>query len=237
MVWSKTILQKTIFWNIFMAYPSPVLLFIAPLLVAMSSVALRILPNHNLPDVTNNNVRQPAVKIPGVVKCFVPPLNCPGTPNPVPGVNVNVILTCNEDRTVIADAVTDTSGFFQFIVDSSSTILSGASNTAYCTAGLRIPIAGCGVFLPKGVLDDPLGAVKTITDELFDHDVDQPLPTAEICSVNFGSDQSTVHDDHVVSSDQSSNDTSTLHEDRHIADTGKSTYYNDHSTLQQNIHT
>ncbi|PON89784.1 hypothetical protein TorRG33x02_144640 [Trema orientale] len=229
MVWSKTISQKTIFWNIFMAYPSPVLLFIAPLLVAMSSVALRILPNHNLPDVTNNNVRQPAVKIPGVVKCFVPPLNCPGTPNPVPGVNVNVILTCNEDRTVIADAVTDTSGFFQFVVDSSSTILSGASNTADCKAALRIPIAGCGVFLAKGVLDDPLGAVKSITDKLFDNDVGQPVSTAAICSVNSGSDQLTVHDDHVVSSGQSSYDTSTtLHEDHHIADTGKSTYYNDH---------
>ncbi|PON38213.1 hypothetical protein PanWU01x14_314320 [Parasponia andersonii] len=194
-----------------MAYPSPVLLFIASLLIAMNSVAHRILPNHNLPDVTSNNIApQPAVVIPGVLRCFIPPLSCPQDTPLVAG--VNVILSCDGGRTAIANALTHTSGFFQIVVDSSSSILFGASNSNDCRIIPVLPIAGCGVFAPTGVVDDPLGAVKTLTENLFRNDDSQVVSMAAICNAQSNSDQSKVHHEHAISSAQSSYyDPSTLH--------------------------
>ncbi|PON48553.1 hypothetical protein TorRG33x02_320020 [Trema orientale] len=188
-----------------MAYPSPVLLFIASLLIAMNSVAHahRILPNHNLPDVTSNNAPQPAVLVPGVLRCFIPPLSCPQDTPFVAG--VNVILSCDGGRTAIANAI---------VVDSSSSILFGASNTNSndCRIIPVLPIAGCGVFAPTGVVDDPLGAVKTLTEKLFRNDDSQVVSMAAICNAQSNSDQSKVHHEHAVSSAQSSYyDPSTLH--------------------------
>ncbi|PON89783.1 hypothetical protein TorRG33x02_144630 [Trema orientale] len=219
-----------------MAYQTQVLLAIASLLIAMSSVAPRILPNLNLPDVTNNNNGQPGVRIPGVLKC-TRPVNCPGTPNLVAGVKVNVILTCDGRRTYVTNAVTDPSGFFQIVLDSSSSILFGASNTNECRVTARLPVIACVVFLPTGILDGPLVPVQTITDELLGNAIGQDVTTRP-CTVNPNNDQSKVRDDHVLSTgDQSSYDQSTLYDDHHIAYTGTSSYHSDHSTMQANIHT
>ncbi|PON80659.1 hypothetical protein PanWU01x14_002150 [Parasponia andersonii] len=217
-----------------MAYPSPVIWFIASLLIAMTSVGHRIFPNHNLPDVTSNNDRQPEVLIPGVLRCFVPPVNCPGFPNLVAG--VSVALTCGGGKTVIAEAVTNTSGFFQIVVDSSRSILFDASNTNACRVTAKLPIASCAVFLHTGVLENPLGPVQTITDELFGNaDGQETRP----CTVSSDNGQSKAHDDHVLSTGRSSHDQSTLHDEHHITYTGnKSSYHNDqYSTMQENVHT
>ncbi|PON40040.1 hypothetical protein TorRG33x02_341370 [Trema orientale] len=203
-----------------MAYRTPVPFLIASFILFVSSYAHRILPIHNLPIAPSpsNNDRLVRVRVPGVLRCSIPPGQPPSRPPLVAG--VNVILTCDGGKTAIGDAVTDTSGFFEIVADTWSSVLFGASNTDECRVTPRLVVAACSVFLPAGFLDHPLGSVETITDNLSAL-VDQVISTGSI--------------DHVINKGKSYYDPSTVSED-HIVYTGESPYYNGHSTVQDNVH-
>ncbi|PON90407.1 hypothetical protein TorRG33x02_136920 [Trema orientale] len=158
-----------------MAYQTPVLLLIATLLVSMMSTfahCMRILPNHKLPanapspsPSPSNNEPLVRVRIPGMLQCSLPPAIPPKFPPLVAGVNVG--LSCDGGVTIIGNAVTNTSGFFEIVLDSASSVLFSASKSDACRVIPRLPIALCRVWLPKGVLENPVGAVLSITDKLF----------------------------------------------------------------------
>ncbi|PON99859.1 hypothetical protein TorRG33x02_042770 [Trema orientale] len=165
----------------------------------MSWVAHSVLPNHKPPaDAPSHSNNDPLarVRIAGVLRCRVAPRNPPIIEPLVAG--VNVVLSCDGGSTVIADTVTNTDGFFEVVVDSASSILFGGSNTSNCKIKPRLPIAGCSVSVPTGVVSDPLGDHQTIIDKLFGNNV---ISNANDHVVDTGKsyyDPSTVHDDHVV---------------------------------------
>ncbi|PON40039.1 hypothetical protein TorRG33x02_341360 [Trema orientale] len=206
----------------------------------MSPVAHCFSPNHNLaanaPSPSNSN-RLARVRIPGVLRCSVPPRNPPRIEPLVAG--VNVVLSCDGGKTVIADAVTNTTGFFEVVFDSASSISFGGSNSDKCRIRPRLPIAGCSVSVPTGLVDDPFGAVQKILDKLLgtdnnvvsngnDGDVVYSTGQSSYNQVYNGNSyynpSTSSNDNHVVYTGQSSYDQSTVH-DESVVYNGKSYYY------------
>ncbi|PON48586.1 hypothetical protein PanWU01x14_236230, partial [Parasponia andersonii] len=69
-----------------------------------------------------------------------------------------------------ADVVTDVNGVFEFTTRATDTIkaiLFGPSQSGTCFVSTRLPIVGCGVTLPTGILRAPIRPVHTFAETVY----------------------------------------------------------------------
>lgn len=151
-----------------MAYRSVLLLSISLAIFCMSTMAnCSLLDNVVDPNIISDTTGIESVTIFGTAQCpFPPPVIRPNEASLPAG--INVALTCDGGRTVISDAVTDTTGFFKITLN---TLQSSIFHPNQCSRDCRIAVsstfAGCGV-VPgrRGNLLAPINCRDVVVQQL-----------------------------------------------------------------------
>ncbi|KAH7512868.1 uncharacterized protein LOC132800021 [Ziziphus jujuba] len=140
--------------------PSAYLLFLAILVLATatSSSAQILPPFSTLPPVLQNSTNVAQVQALGVLSCTVTGTPIPFVPSP-PVVGALVNLSCDGGRTTLAQAVTNTAGFYNVTLNVVQGLL---FNTTDCALFVGLPLVNCTIFPPRGVLRIPLGVLTIV---------------------------------------------------------------------------
>ncbi|PON63272.1 hypothetical protein PanWU01x14_131820 [Parasponia andersonii] len=166
-----------------MAY-LPVLLCSLMLLSFMSSIIHCHNSPHNLP-ISGNSTSNSTTNSSNIIADLLPlnihinvigVLDCKGLPpNRMPPLfpqlnGVNLIFTCDNGQTTLARAVTDNNGVYNFAFDAVDIIVFILSRQTQSSCGViaRLPILGCAVYPPAGIIRAPLDLLQTSQDILPD---------------------------------------------------------------------
>ncbi|KAL7197600.1 hypothetical protein ACSBR2_020189 [Camellia fascicularis] len=128
-------------------YPSKLILSLLFVIATTASVA------HSIPVVD----QQLLLSVAGRVVCTVPGTNC----TTCPGIaGVNVTLSCDGGRTILAQAITTRGGSVKLALSVPGVPLLGQS--LQCFVYVKLPVAACNVFPPTGILRSPLTVVNIV---------------------------------------------------------------------------
>ncbi|EXC35183.1 hypothetical protein L484_022736 [Morus notabilis] len=130
-------------------------------MVHCSLLGDNILDRNIIPDITGIS----RVRVTGVLSCPFPPVVRNELSLPA---GLNVALTCGEKRTVISDAVTDTSGFFEITLNTVQTSLLHPDQCDNCRIAVRGTSASACIVYPgrRGALLAPINCHDTIVETL-----------------------------------------------------------------------
>ncbi|THG16821.1 hypothetical protein TEA_004098 [Camellia sinensis var. sinensis] len=129
-------------------YPSKLILSLLFVVATAASVA------HSIPVVG----QQLSLSIAGRVVCTVPGTNC----TTCPGIaGVNVTLSCNGGRTILAQAITTRGGLVNLALSVPGVPLLG--QLQQCLVYVKLPIAACNVFPRTRTLRSPLIFVNVVS--------------------------------------------------------------------------
>ncbi|KAL7197596.1 hypothetical protein ACSBR2_020185 [Camellia fascicularis] len=127
-------------------YPSKLILSLLFVVATAASVA------HSIPV-----VGQLPVSVAGRVVCTVPGTNC----TTCPGIaGVNVTLSCDGGRTILAQAITTRGGSVNLALSVPGVPLFG--QLLQCFVYVKLPVAACNVFPRTGTLRSPLIFVNVV---------------------------------------------------------------------------
>ncbi|EXC10462.1 hypothetical protein L484_008629 [Morus notabilis] len=149
-----------------MAYRSVLLLSISLAIICMSiMVNCSLLDNVVDPKIISDTTGIESVTIFGTAQCPFPPLARPNEASLPEG--INVALTCDGGRTLISNALTDTTGFFKITLNTLQSSIFHPNQCSDCRIAVSSNFAGCGVFPGRrGSLLAPINCRDVVVQQL-----------------------------------------------------------------------